>query len=163
MRVRLGIVFGVLLLSAAAGLRGFEERPLPAFRLASAAGAQVASAGLSAEPRWVLMYVAAECRSCDRLVKALKDWQSPQLAGRTVIVVRGPVAEGAAYMAKQLPEEAAGIPWLADDQDEAWRALQLKGTPVLMGIERGQIKWTVSGVLNDPKSLESVVRTWVEY
>jgi hypothetical protein len=31
-----------------------------------------------------------------------------------------------------------------------------------MGIEAGEIKWAVSGVLNDPKAVESVVRRWVE-
>ena len=43
------------------------------------------------------------------------------------------------------------------------RALDLRGTPVLIGVERGEINWTIGGVLNDPGALESVVRKWVEY
>ena len=32
-----------------------------------------------------------------------------------------------------------------------------------MGIDGGEIKWTVSGVMNDPKTVDAVVRRWVEY
>ncbi len=52
--------------------------------------------------------------------------------------------------------------WYADSQMQAWQALQLHGTPVLVGVSKGQIAWTLAGVLSKPESLESVVRTWVE-
>jgi hypothetical protein len=41
--------------------------------------------------------------------------------------------------------------------------LELKGAPALIGIDHGEVSWTISGVLNDPKALEFVVRKWVEY
>lgn len=163
MRVHSWICGAVLLGLATTRLAGFEQRPLPAFTVSSAAGTPVPSTALSGQSRWVLMYVAPGCRSCDRLLRALKDWQSPQLVGRTVVVVRGRSAEAAAYIAQRMPAETAAVPWYADENNEAWQALELKGTPVLLGVDRGEIKWTLSGVLNDPKALESVVRTWVEY
>ena len=77
--------------------------------------------------------------------------------------MRGPSAAAAAYIAERLPPEAAAVAWYADETNDAARALEIQGAPVLVGVERGEIKWTISGVLNDPKALESVVRTWVEY
>ena len=53
--------------------------------------------------------------------------------------------------------------WYADDRDNGWRSLDLKSSPALMGIDGGEIKWTVSGVMNDPKTVDAVVRRWVEY
>ena len=162
MRVRLWICRGLLLFVATAGLVAAERRPLPAFTVTSPAGAAVASAALSGQERWVLIYVSPDCRSCDRLLASLRDWQSPQLTSRTVVIVRGSSAPAAAYVAERLPS-AVAVSWYVDERSEAWQALSLKGTPVLIGVERGEIDWTISGVLNDPKALESVVRKWVEY
>ncbi len=161
MRMRLWAAVAVLLATTGVGAR--EQRPLPAFAVVAADGGSRASAALSSQPRWVLLYVSPGCRSCDRLLQALKDWQSPQLTARTVVVVRGPAAAAAAYIAARMPQEAAGVAWYADASNGAAQALDMTGAPVLIGVERGEIKWTISGVLNDPTSLESVVRTWVEY
>ena len=152
-----------MLVASTCALSASEQRAMPAFTVATAAGVPVESTALSAQPRWVLIYVTPACRSCDRLLQSLKDWQSPQLTSRTVVIVRGPAAAAAAYVAERLPAEAAGVAWYADSNNGASEALDLKGAPVVVGVERGEIKWTISGVLNDPKSLESVVRTWVEY
>jgi len=161
--MRVWICRAMMLVVATTAVAAYEQRPLPNFNVTSAAGAPHASAALSAQPRWVIIYVTPGCRSCDRLLQALKDWQSPQLTTRAVVIVRGPSAGAAAYMAERMPSEASGIAWYADNNNEAWQALDLKGAPVLVGVEGGEIKWTISGVLNEPKSLESVVRTWVEY
>jgi hypothetical protein len=161
MRLRSAVLAAMLGMGAA--LTAFEERPLPPFTVTSAAGAPVASSALSGESRWVMLYVTPDCRSCTRVLRALKDWQSERLIARTVVVVRGRADQAAPYIAQQLPPEVAAIRWHADEEGQAWRALELKGTPVLMGIDNGKIKWTLAGVLNDPKALESVVRTWVEY
>lgn len=163
MRVRVWACRVLLLIAATVGVAGAERRPLPAFTITSPSGAAVTSAALSGQERWVLLYVSPDCRSCDRLLASLKDWQSPQLTSRTVVIVREPATGAAAYIAERLPAEVAAIAWYADERSEAWQALNLKGTPVLIGVERGEIDWTISGVLNDPKALESVVRRWVEY
>jgi hypothetical protein len=33
---------------------------------------------------------------------------------------------------------------------------------MLIGVEDNMIKWSIAGVLNDPKMVDSVVRTWLE-
>lgn len=163
MRVHSWICRTVLLIVATASLAASERRPLPAFSVTSAAGIAVGSATLSGQPRWVLIYVSPGCRSCDRLLQSLKEWHSPQLTSRTVVIVRGASLDAAAYIAERMPPESAATAWYADEGSEAWQALSLKGTPVLIGVDRGEINWTIGGVLNDPGALESVVRKWVEY
>jgi hypothetical protein len=163
MRMRMIVVVGVAL-----GLVGISplraraapQRPLPPFTVVRIAGA-VASANLPVPDQWLLMYVATDCRSCDLLLAALKDWQSPRLLERTVIIVGGDLVGAQAYVGRTVPPEVASIPWFADPQSQAWNALNLKGTPMLIGVRQGQIQWAISGVLNDPNALASVVKTWV--
>jgi len=134
-------------------------RALPVFHVTSTAGAAVSSAALSSQPRWLLVYVSSACQSCERLIGSMKQWQSSGVPSRTVIVVRGP--DAARYVSDHA-SSGLNAAWYRDDRDDGWRSLDLKSTPALMGIEAGEIKWTVSGVLNDPKAVESVVRRWVE-
>lgn len=157
------LLAGVLLLPGGrAGAQETPKRPLPEFRVTAADGQEVLSTALSGETQWLLIYLSPDSPSSRRLVAALKDWQSPQLIARTVLVVRGPAAEAQAWAKQHVPAELAGIRVVADARLEGWKALDLQGTPVLQGIEKGNIAWRLAGVLNKPGALESVVRTWVE-
>ena len=153
----------ILAAIAVAPMRASQQRPLPAFEVVAPGGTAVSSQQLSTERRWLLLYVTPGCRSCDQLLRSLKEWHTPQLAARMVVVVRANAAEAAEYMTSRLPAEASDVPWYADANASGWQALALTGTPVLVGIEAGEIKWVVSGVLNDAKALEPVVRSWVTY
>jgi len=151
----------VLVLLGVATLRVDADagRALPVFSVTSIAGAAVSSPALSSQPRWLLVYVWPACQSCERLIGSLKQWQPSGVPSRTVIVVRGP--DAARYVADHT-SSGLNAAWYSDDRDDGWRSLDLKSAPALMGIEGGEIKWTFSGVLNDPKAVESVVRKWVE-
>lgn len=142
--------------------QGNPDKALPDFRLTAPNGQEVAAAAVSGDPHWLLLYVSPDSPSSRRLVTALKEWQSPQLVARTLLVVRGSLSEAGTWVKEAVPEELAGLRWMADARQEAWTTLELQGTPVLMGIDKGEIAWRLAGVLNKPGALESVVRTWVE-
>jgi hypothetical protein len=149
----------VLLVVPTLGLHADAGRPMPVFSVTSPTGAVVTSSALSSQPRWLLVYVSPACRSCDRLIESMKQWQSPVGPSRTVVVVRG---SDAAHFVAEHQSSGLNAAWYVDDHDDGWRSLDLKSAPALIGIESGQIKWSVSGVLNDPKSVESVVKRWLE-
>ena len=46
-----------------------------------------------------------------------------------------------AYLLNQLPVEVSHTPWYADAKGEAWQALEMKGTPVIIGIRKGRMEW----------------------
>jgi hypothetical protein len=75
--------------------------------------------------------------------------------------VGGPADQAASFVAGR-GDQFAAVRWFADPGEAAWRAMRFTGTPSLVGVRDGQIQWTIAGVLNDPKALESVVRSWVE-
>ena len=140
-----------------------EQKPLPAFQVFTKDGRPVPSIELSGQERWLLIYAIPDCRPCDQLIRALKDWQTPQLVARTVLVIGAQTDMAQAYVQMSLRAEVSAISWYADAEGQAWQALGIQGTPLLIGIRRGRMEWAISGVLKDTGTLESAVRTWVEY
>lgn len=162
MCVRWAMAVGLLAILLGAGsTEAVAQTPLPGFRVVRPDGTAVSSAQLAPGDQWLLIYLAPGCPSCDRLLAALKDWQSPALLERAVIVVGGQAPTAQSYIQRTEPSEVSSIAWYADAGNEAWTALRLTGTPVLVGVRKGVVEWAVSGVLNDPAALESVVKTWV--
>ena len=139
-----------------------EDSPLPAFTVLSPDGAAVTSKQLTTAQRWVLLYVAPGCAPCSDLAGAAGTWQPPGQPARIVVVIRGDVTESATLVERTHPRGKIAVPWFADAADEAWQALKLSGVPILIGVEDNVIKWSIAGVLNDPKMVDSVVRTWLE-
>lgn len=154
------IALAVLVAGARIG-RAANQGPLPAFTVFAADGTAVTSTQLQASDQWLLVYVMPGCQTCDSLLTAMKHWQIAQLPARTVMLVGAQPADAKAYVQRSLPTELSALPWYADAKAQAWNGLQLTGTPVLVGVKKGQIQWAISGVLNDPSSLQSVVTTWV--
>jgi hypothetical protein len=118
----------------------------------------VTSAALSKPAPWLLIYVSTACGSCDRLLSALNQWRPTLPQGRIVVVIRGARDAAEAY-AKQ-HADAAGMDWYADADSQAARALGLQHEPALVAIENGRVAWTVTGVLNDPLTVEPIIRNW---
>jgi len=161
MNMRWAVLVGVLIAAASAVGIGAQKRPLPEFLVTTPGGTEVTAASLATPGQWLLVYVTAGSAPSGRLVEALKTWQSPALSERTVIVVGGALADAQAFVAQQA-NAGPSVRWVADPASAAWKALRLSGTPTLIGVKDGRIEWVLAGVLNDPKALESVVRSWVE-
>lgn len=138
-----------------------QTRTLPEFVVVSERGDSVASGTLSTEERWLLVYVSADCVSCDRLLSRLAEWQIPQLGARAVVVIGGDVTAARTY-AERSGTTSLAVSWYADPERRAASRLGVSSSPALLGIAGGRIEWTLMGVLNDPSVLEPVIRRWVQ-
>ena len=145
------------MVSALLGAAG--QQPLPSFGVLASGGAAVASGQLSPESQWVLLYVAPGQKPCDDLVKALAGWRLPPT--RLVVIVRAPLPAARTYVESLLPGALAAVVWYADPSDAAGQALNVRSAPALMGVGDGTVHWTITGVLNDPRMVEPVIRRWV--
>jgi hypothetical protein len=157
--VRTFIVLAAVLLAGAAA--SAQDRPLPEFLVQHPDGHEIASVVMSAQAKWLLIYVKPDCRPCNSLLRAMPKWNTTALPSRVVLVVAGPRTEARAWIEKMLPSDLQ-LTWYADPERVAATALELSGAPVLIGVRNGAVEWQVGGVLNDPAALESVVRSWVE-
>lgn len=139
-----------------------RQRELPVFQVEGRDGQIVSSDQLASDVQWLMVYMSPACAACDRLTELLAASQSPAAAERTVVIVGGAPAAARAHAASRR-EIAATMRIYADLSMQAARALSLAGSPSIVAIRGGRIEWTLTGVLNDPDALASVIRTWVEY
>ncbi|MGH7306189.1 MAG: TlpA family protein disulfide reductase [Candidatus Rokuibacteriota bacterium] len=135
--------------------------PLPSFDLRAADGTRVSSVDLLGQQQWILLYATPGCRPCDDLLASLGRLRADGLIRRTVLVIGAPAGEARAYAHRALPNELRRLRWYADDQANAWRALQLAGAPMLVGIRDGRVEWGLSGAVNDAESLRALVSHWL--
>jgi hypothetical protein len=163
MNIKIGCVILSALLTLVLGgtAAASEQRPLPVFQVVSLDGAAVMSAQVGVAGQWLMVYVTPTSAVSARLLVAMKGWESAAMAQRVVVFVGAPVGEAQAFVTGR-GHEFPGVRWFADPQGEAWKALRLTGTPYVLGVRDGRIMWSLAGVLNDPKSLESVIRSWIE-
>lgn len=138
-----------------------QRNPWPAFELQQAGG-PVSSESVVGTDRALVVFVRPNCRPCDSLIGALAKWATPELVARTVLVVHGDAATAQSYVTATVPEALSGVRWYADPQGGGFAALDFRGAPVLVGVEKREIDWTLAGVLARPDVLETVVRRWVE-
>jgi hypothetical protein len=143
---------------ASAAVHGSEQRPFPAFEAVSLEGTAVPSASIVRAGRWLLVYVTPDSPASLRLLRAMAAWNLP--AARQVVVVGAAAGDASAWRASLGPD-APQVRWVADPQRSAWQALRITGTPGVFGLEAGQLKWELAGVLNDPGAVEPAVREWL--
>ncbi len=149
-----------LALGIAATLDASEKRPLPAFPLTMLDGSPTNSIAAAGGGTRLIVYVSPGSAPSDRLVRALKQWDSEALRGRTLVILGNHRADAQKWV-DAAGADALAVPYAVDEGGEGRRALSLTGAPHLLGIADGRIEWAISGVLNDPRILESVIRTWL--
>lgn len=153
-------VAALLVLTAlAAGLVAAERRPLPAFPLTLIDGTPSNSIALAGGGTQLIVYVSPGSPSSDQLVRALKQWDSPALRARTLVILGRDLANAREWI-KAAGDDLQPLRFAVDVGGDGWRALRLTGAPHVIGVEDAQVTWTVSGVLRTPNTLQSVVTTW---
>jgi len=150
--------FAIALAMMSASISAIDGRLLPRVTVISTGGAPVASDRLSSSDRWLLIYVAPACVSCQRLLRALDGWHLPQVSERVVVVVRG----SREAIDTEVSPMLSALQVYEDPEGNLARPLDLTGAPALLGIEHGRIDWSIDGVLNDPAIVEPLARSWLE-
>jgi hypothetical protein len=163
MRWRAVLCAGILLTCLCPAAGRAEQPSLPSFRVVGPDGAATDSQTLGVAERWLLIYLVPGSEDGGRYLRSLKRANNPALSARSLLLVGGDAAMGRAFLEGHLPAELQGLPWYADPAGEAWQALGLHGAPVILGIHQGRIEWAISGVLTDPRTFESAIRSWLEY
>jgi hypothetical protein len=147
-----------------------EDGPWPEFSVTDLAGAEVASASLAAEGRWLAVYVTP---ASEPAVEWLRLFDSPVLgafAPRLAIVVGETDLAGAAALRERHPALHAAR-WYVDTprvdttglatNGAAYTALAVSGVPFAWGMDGAEARWKLAGVLPDKAVMTSLLQTWV--
>jgi hypothetical protein len=154
----LGIL--VILAGLVAGLAAAERQPVPAFALTLVDGTSTTSIGEVGNGVRLIVYLSPGSPASDQLARSLKQWDSPALRARTLVVLGRDLANAREWI-KAAGDDLQPLRFAVDVGGEGFRALKLTGAPHILGVEDAQVAWVVSGVLKTPGMLESVVKTWV--
>jgi hypothetical protein len=141
--------------AAAAGQRG----SLPEFTVSLPDGRTVAGSQLGGDGNWVLLYVRRGCPQCDVLLSAANN-PATQLGGRIAVIVAGASTNDLRALAARYPNVPASA-WFADPGMAAFAQLGTAGVPFITGMRGRNREWTLAGVLSEPATVESVLRSWV--
>jgi hypothetical protein len=155
-------------------------RPLPAFELVSlegrsvadlggrASGASVAreqesdgaqvvtAASIVRQGRWLLVYLSPDSGGSGPVLHALEGTDASAHPNLAIVVADRSAAKA---MAKRFDGRVQAV-WYADPDGAARRALGLTGVPVVLGLEGGEIRWTLSGAVADRRRLRSILVSW---
>ncbi|PYV40043.1 MAG: hypothetical protein DMG09_07700 [Acidobacteria bacterium] len=128
-----------------------KTMPLPNLELQALDGSTVNSSDWPLQGKWVLIYVEGRCGVCTGLLVRLNKGDYPQLAAWTIVIAGG-----------MQPKDVhlARASWYADAPKNASAALDLRGAPVILGIQDKVVRWGSSGIPADPKRLQSMLTTW---
>jgi hypothetical protein len=143
-----------------------EDGPWPAFSVTDLAGAEVASASLAAEGRWLAVYVTP---TADPAIEWLRLFDAPPLsafAPRLVIVVGQTDREGAAALRERHPALHTArwyvdTPSAVDPMGAAHAALAVSGVPFAWAMDGADERWRLAGVLPNKAVMTSLLQTWV--
>jgi hypothetical protein len=136
----------------------------PVFAVVSADGSSVSGATLLAGERRVVIYVAPALEPAARLIEALRRWAESdpeRWRSRVSFIVAAPPMEALAWLVTHWGEGEL-LPWFADPDATAWRALGFQGTLGIAGAANGMVEWKIDGVIDDTAVVEPAVRAWTE-
>ena len=156
----MGMALVAAALCMAVSVGAAEKRPLPPFALTTIDGVTTDSVTSLGTGTHLLVYVVPGGAPSERLLAAFKAWDSEALRARVVVVLGGTKDDADRWLAAA-GAELQPLRYAIDPRSEIRQALKLTGAPHMIGIADGRIEWGLSGVLNDPRMMESVVRTWI--
>jgi hypothetical protein len=139
---------------------------LPDFSVTDPAGGTVESGQFSRKGKWILIYMNADCRACDSLLRALTPGAvTPKEAlprAKQVVILVGRLGPS------QLKGFAALYPglqqasWYADLEQKAFTKLKLAGAPVAVGLQDSRIEWSLDEPHAAANFHKSALRTWLK-
>ena len=136
-----------------------ERKPLPAFTLINSGGADVQSAELTQDGRWLFVCIQPACEPCDTLLRTIDEAEQPRVAARMVIVVGGVDAIGLAQIAAGFPKLTTAA-WYADSTRSVPRLVKAPGSPFVFGLKQQVTEWGMVGVVPDAVSAKSALVGW---
>jgi hypothetical protein len=135
-------------------------RPLPTFTVIDATGAETSSTTLFGGAQSLVLYLSPAEDASASLLRVLESMPPAAITPRIVVIVGRSSAASMTALRDRHPA-LSGARWCADAGDSAWRALELRGMPVVLGVQAGEERWRVLGMLPNAESMKSLLQMWV--
>ena len=153
------VTIAAALVASTLAVSAIERKPLPAFKLMAIDGREIVSTALVRDGKWLIVYVQSGCDPCNALLSTIAATEQPMVAQRTVVVVGGANAAAVAKMAAQ-HADLSGIAWYADPARSMAGALPVAGAPVVFGLNKTMLEWSIAGVVPDAATMKTMLVSW---
>jgi hypothetical protein len=129
---------------------GLTNQTLPDFTLLSETNQPIKIKSLISEGKSLIIYVLPESLPAQHLINFLQNPSNALIKNRSILITGG------------LPksDSIGKITTYRDFEEQAVNALNVTGSPTILGIQNGTIEWTLSGILNNPETLENIINSW---
>ena len=144
---------------AAGRLTAIERKPLPSLTLADAQGQPVSNDALPSSGKWLLLYIEPKCEACETLLRAIDVKAQPALPSHLLIVVGRADGPATAAMAARYPD-LVNARWLSDQGKSVMQTLKLPGAPVVVGLRKQTIEWSIAGLVPSIGGVKSALVSW---
>src|SRR5713226_99720 len=134
---------------------------MPDFQIARPDGTAVSTTQIPQSGKWFLIYTKPNCVSCDRFLRIFSKAENPLLPSHIAIVVSGATPDKIAEIAGKFPD-LADATWYADPSEDGTAPLQIKGMPVIFGLNGSTVAWSIMGVPSgDTVRLKAILKSWI--
>ena len=135
-------------------------RPLSAFTLYTVDDQAVPAQTLVQSGYWLIVYRDRRCPQCDTLMQMLS--QHSEDASHIVFVISDITGSDLLQFEQKYPDLAAAT-WLRDVKHNFSSAMKITGTPHVLAMRNGGIRWQRAGVSADDTAFPIAVDTWLKY
>lgn len=133
---------------------------VPEFTVTALDGTAMKSAQIPIQHQWLLIYVTPNCRACEKLLNLIDNKNDMGLPTKVVVVNGRADSKQSAKVAQKFPD-LRGASWYADPTADAFKKLELRGAPMIVGLRQNVVMWKMAGLLNgDTEKVRSIMNSW---
>jgi hypothetical protein len=136
------------------------QRPLPSFTLYTAGDQSTPADTLAQSGYWLLIYRGRNCAQCDALMQILS--KRSQDASRMVFVVADISGSDLLLLEQKYPDLAQAR-WLRDVRHNFSSNMNIAGSPHVLGMRNGSIRWQRAGVSAADTTFPAAIDSWLKY
>ncbi len=161
-RQRIPLVFvSVILVCTSVGAGNSFPMAMPDFQISRGDGTTLSSTQIPQSGKWLFVYLKQNCAGCERFLRVFNKADNPALPPHVVVVVGGMPPDKLDALVAKFPE-LAQAQWYADPGQSALPPLQIKGSPIIFGVQDSTLNWSVVGVpAGDSTKLKAIFKSWV--
>jgi len=134
---------------------------MPDFQIARPDGTTVSTTQIPQTGKWFLIYTKQNCAGCDRFLRLFGKAENQLLPSHIAIVVSGATPDRITETAGKFPD-LADATWYADPSQTGIPPLQIKGMPIIFGVNDSTLAWSIMGVpSSDTARLKAILKSWI--
>ena len=158
--MRFALLTAVIAAGWCAVVSAVERTPLPAVELIGRDGGTVQADRTARDGTWIIMYVHAECRSCEAILAVLDGLDVADGLARVMIVVDAKDPVALSQTMSRFPR-LGSVQWLADTSGALGKRVAPDVAATILGLRGAMIEWSVTGILTEPVQAKSIVTAWL--